>query len=98
MYTEMTSSRVEMKSSEDQLASISRCAGIGKCMCIIKAWVSLPVFAAAARAAELVIPSHDLLGCVHGQCLLDGGHHLGAALLVNALEDGQAQVHVLYIA
>jgi len=56
------------------------------------------VLAAAARAAELIIAIHDLLGSVQGQCLLDRGHILGAVLLVKALGDGQAQVHVLLIA
>ena len=67
-------------------------------MCINKSQVYLPVLGAAARAAELVIPIHDLPGCEHGQRLLDRGHHLGPALLVKALEDGQAEVHVLLIA
>ena len=58
----------------------------------------LPVLGAAARAAELVVPIHDLLGCEQGQRLLDRGHHLGPALLVKALEDGQAEVHALLIA
>jgi alpha-beta hydrolase superfamily lysophospholipase len=69
-----------------------------KCVCIIKSRVYLPVLAAAARAAELVVPIHDLPGCEQGQCLLERGHNLGAALLVKALEDGQAEVHVLLIA
>jgi len=60
--------------------------------------VCLPVLAAAARAAELVLPIHDLPGCEQGQCLLDGGHNLGPALLVKALGDGQAKVHALLIA
>ena len=58
----------------------------------------LPVLAAAARAAILVVPIYDLPGCEQGQCLLDRGHNLGPALLVKALEDGQAKVHVLLIA
>ena len=68
-------------------------------MCIITSQVCLPVPAAAARAAVLVLPIHDLPACVHGQCLLDRGHKPALAPLVLVLlEDGQAQVHALHIA
>ena len=79
--------------------SINRRADIGKCTCLTKAWVCLPILGAAARAAELVIQIHDLPACVHGQCLLDRGHKPALAPLVDVLvEDGQAQVHALHIA
>jgi len=68
-------------------------------MCLIKAWVCLPILGAAARAAVLVLRIHDLPGCVHGQRLLDRGHKPALAPLVDVLlEDGQAQVHALLMA
>lgn len=67
-------------------------------MCLIKAWVCLPFLGAAARAAVLVVPIHDLPACVHGQRLLNRGHEPAPAPLVNLLPDGQAQVHALHIA